>query len=311
MQFTDSVISSTGAFLVGELEKLDPKLYEPISDFTWSRDIQLRTDVAIADEVTSFITSEYAGGFGIHSAGKSFIRGASTTPATLQVRMNKVMTPLTPWGMELDYTIFDLEKAMKAGRPIDAMKHEALRQKHNLDIDQMVYLGDTEVGVAGLLNNAAVTKSNIGAFDASALTAEKAIEYFNTILDAAWKATSYTRIPNVMLVPPALFAAMSSKQLTNTSMNLLQYVQSNNLSVSNGGSLTIRPVKYLADATTFGNGRIVAYTNDPTVVRFPLVQLQSLPVQFRDYRQIVPYYGALGGVEFVRPEMVFYGDLAD
>ena len=46
------------------------------------------------------------------------------------------------------------------------------------------------------------------------------------------------------------------------------------------------------------------------VVRFPLVQLQSMAPQFRDFMQSVPYYGALGGVEFVRPEMVYYGDLA-
>ena len=33
-----------------------------------------------------------------------------------------------------------------------------------------------------------------------------------------------------------------------------------------------------------------------------------MPVQYRGYKQCVPYFGALGGVEFVRPELVFYGD---
>ena len=53
-RFTDAEISSTGAFLVGELERLDPTLYEPITDFTWGRDIDLRTDVTIADEVLDY-----------------------------------------------------------------------------------------------------------------------------------------------------------------------------------------------------------------------------------------------------------------
>ena len=44
-RFTDAEISSTGAFLVGELERLDPMLYEPISDFTWGRDIDLRSNL--------------------------------------------------------------------------------------------------------------------------------------------------------------------------------------------------------------------------------------------------------------------------
>ena len=64
MRFTDAEISSTGAFLVGELERLDQELYAPLADFTWSRDIDLREDVTIADEVTSFMLANYAGGFG-------------------------------------------------------------------------------------------------------------------------------------------------------------------------------------------------------------------------------------------------------
>src|ERR1700688_4558988 len=33
---------STGAFLVGELERLDQKLHDPLVAVTWSRDIDLR-----------------------------------------------------------------------------------------------------------------------------------------------------------------------------------------------------------------------------------------------------------------------------
>lgn len=59
-RFTDAeTISATGAFLVGELERLDARVYEPIADFTYGRDIDLRDDVTIADEVSSFIQSEY------------------------------------------------------------------------------------------------------------------------------------------------------------------------------------------------------------------------------------------------------------
>lgn len=313
MRFTDSEITSTGAFLVGELERLDPQLYEPLSDFTWTRDIDLREDVTIADEVTSFITSEYAGGFGGMGAGKSWLKDGDTTVAAPSVSATKTLTPMTLWGAEVTYSIFELQKAMQTGRPIDVQKYNAMKLKHQLDIDIQVYLGDETVGVKGLLNaDDRVVKSNIGSFDPSTATTDQIIDYFNTILNASWKATQYVRIPDTMLLPPAFFAALASKQLPNTSMNMLEYVSKNNLAVANGGSLTLRPVKWLADASiNGGNGRIVAYTKSKDVVRFPLVQLQSLPVQYRNYAQAVPYYGALGGVEFVRPEMVYYGDLAD
>lgn len=279
MRFTDAEISSTGAFLVGELERLDQELYAPLADFTWSRDIDLREDVTIADEVTSFMLANYAGGFGsIGGSGKSWIKGMDTTPARVSVETSKVTTPLTPWGMEVSYSIFELQKAMQVGRPIDVQKYDAMKFKHQLDIDQQVYMGDEGIGVKGLLNNdAVVAKSNLGSVDVKTMSAGDAVELFNSVLEASWKATQYIRIPDTILIPPALFAALASKQLPNVDKNVLEYVLQNNIAVSNGGKLTIRPVKWLNDSSiNSGNGRLVAYTKARDVVRFPLVQLQSM-----------------------------------
>ena len=239
-RFADAeTISSTGAFLVGELERLDTRIYEPIADFTYGRDIDLRNDVTIADEVSSFIQSEYMGGFGGTGVGKkSFIKGPDSTPARVSVSLKKVATPLTLWGMEVAYTIFELQKAMQAGRPIDAQKHSAMRMKHQLDIDTQVYVGDDEVGVKGLLNSDQVTHENVGTWTDST-DVKTVIGYFNNILEKAWKATQYNRIPKNLLVPPAIFGKLVSTQLTNTDMNLLRYVEANNLSVANGGTLTL------------------------------------------------------------------------
>lgn len=303
-------IQSTGAFLQGELERLDPVLKEPITDFTWSRDVPVRTDATIADEVTSFITATYAGGFGGTGNGeKNWITGKDTVPARVTVGATKKITPLTPWGAEVSYSIFDLQKAQQVGRPIDRQQVDALHIKWQLDCDRQAYLGDEEVGIKGLLNSAEPTRANVGTLSATP-TVSEVTGMVDAILNTAWENTQYTRIPNVLLIAPALFAKLASTQLTNTPMNLLNYVKANNLSVANGGSLDIRPVKYLGDSKLFSTPRVVAYTQDRDVVRFPLVNLQSLPIQYRDFSQSVPYYGALGGIEFVRPEMVFYGDLA-
>ena len=310
MKFTDSEIASTGAFLTGELEKLDQTLYAPYSDFTWTRDMPLRNDVTIADEVTSFILQNFAFGFGGTGAGtKSWIKGMSTTPAQTSVSASKVTSPVTPWGMEVAYDIFELQKAMQVGRPIDVQKYDAMKLKHQYDIEQMVYLGDAEVGVKGLLNNdAVVAKQNIGTLtDADADTCRN---FFNTVLDAAWKATSYIRCPNRILIPPALYSKLASTPLPNTDKSLLEWIKVNNLAASLGNGVQILPCRMLADSSiNSGKGRVVAYTMERDVVRFPLVQLQSMPVQYRSYQQVVPYYGALGAVEFVRPEMIYYGDM--
>ncbi|HGC4084513.1 TPA: major capsid family protein, partial [Escherichia coli] len=43
-------------------------------------------------------------------------------------------------------------------------------------------------------------------------------------------------------------------------------------------------------------------------VRYPLVPLQSVPVQYRGLYQIVTYYGKLGAVEPVYKETLSYVD---
>ena len=312
MRFSDAEIASTGAFLVGELEKLDKTLYEPLSDFTWTRDMPIREDVTLSDEVTSFMLSSFASGFGgTGVGGKNWIRGASTTPAQPAVSSTKVTSPMTPWGMEVAYDVFELQKALAVGRPIDVQKYDAMKLKHNLDIEQMVYLGDTEVGVKGLLNNDdAVGTVALGKVSAT-ITADEVRTIFNNVLKAAWKETSYIRCPNRLLIEPELYAKLASTPLENTDKSVLEWVKVNNLATSVGANLEILPCRLLSDKSiNSGKGRIVAYTMARDVVRFPLVQLQKMPVQYRSYQQVVPYYGALGAVEFVRPEMVFYGNFS-
>ncbi|MDI8106922.1 DUF2184 domain-containing protein, partial [Salmonella enterica subsp. enterica serovar Anatum] len=44
--------------------------------------------------------------------------------------------------------------------------------------------------------------------------------------------------------------------------------------------------------------------NDKKYVRYPLVPLQSVPVQYRGLYQIATYYGKLGAVEPVYKEII-------
>lgn len=54
-------IDASGAFLIGELERLDPEINLPLVGTTYTRDIQFREDVNIADEISSFTKT----GFGV------------------------------------------------------------------------------------------------------------------------------------------------------------------------------------------------------------------------------------------------------
>ena len=164
-------IDATGAFLIGELERLDPTIHDPLYSVTWSRDIDLREHVTIGDESSSFTNSTFAAAGGVggpsqsssygNYGGKSFIGKDSTAITAVALDIGKTAQPLYLWGMELSYTIPELESAQRLGRPVDQQKFDAIKIKHQMDIDEMVYVGDASISKTGLINSAAVTATNV------------------------------------------------------------------------------------------------------------------------------------------------------
>ena len=153
-------VDSAGAFLINEFERLDPTLHMPLAAVTWSRDIDLREDVTIADESASFTNSTAAASGGVVPAGINWGGKVTTAIAGISLDIAKTSQPLPLWEMELKYSIPELESAVKVGRPIDQQKFEFLNLKHQMDIDQVVYMGDAAtmgVGFTGMMNNTGVT----------------------------------------------------------------------------------------------------------------------------------------------------------
>src|SRR6516225_5325465 len=73
MTYDQATVDSTGAFLIGQLERLDQTLNMPLVEFTWSRDIDIRTDVSPADEIASFTNSAFAMAGNVTPGGLNWI----------------------------------------------------------------------------------------------------------------------------------------------------------------------------------------------------------------------------------------------
>lgn len=319
---------STGAFLVGELERLDQTMHEPLASVSWGRDIDLREDVTLADEVSSFTLTTYgsAGGLGGGNAignGKAWM-GKNTDQITgVGVDLAKIPHQLTPWGMELKYTIFELESAAKLGRPIDQQKYEGLQLKHQMDIDEQVYYGDTSLNITGLVNNSLVTNiSNVvqgasGQTYWSTKTPDEILSDVNTALTSVWSASAWAVIPSRMLLPPVQFGYISTQKVSLAgNVSILKYLQDNNLLTSTGrGKLDILPCKWLIGAGVGGtvgvesaHDRMLIYTKDKKRVRFPMTMLQRTPIQYDSVYHKSTYFCRLGAVEVVYPETIGYFD---
>ena len=320
-------VDSTGAFLVGELERLDQKLHQPLVATTWSRDIDMRSDATIADEVSSFTISTFGspGGLGTGNAigtGKAWMGKETTQISGISLDIAKIPHPLRLWALEVKYTIPELESAAKLGRPVDDQKVAGLNQKHQMDVDEQVYYGDTIYGDTGLINASLVTNTASVAVGAlgSTLWANKTpneiLADVNEVLVSDWAATGYALMANRLLLPPAQFGFISTEPVTAAgSGSILKYLLENNVNRQSAGSnIEIYPVKWLPGAGSGGTigtisvDRMVAYRKEYDRVRFPMTALARTAIQFDGIFQKFTYYGRIGVLEAVYPETLAYRD---
>lgn len=319
---------STGAFLVGELERLDQMMHLPLASVTWSRDIDLRPDVTIADEVSSFTTSTYGspggagGGAGI-GRGKAWIGIDTTQIAGISVDLAKIPHPLRPWALEVKYTILELESAAKLGRPIDQQKLEGLQLKHQMDIDEQAYYGDLTTGDTGLVNCSIVTTitnlpAGAGGLSWAQKTPAEILNDVNYALSMVWGNSAWAVMPSRILIPPPQYGAISTQPVTTAgSQSILRYLMDNNLlaQAGVGGKLEILPSKWCVGAGAGGTigiaagfDRMVVYTKQSDKIRFPMTLLQRTPVQYDGIYHKFTMFCRLGVVETVYPETVGYFD---
>lgn len=311
MTFDAATIDSTGVFLIGELERLDQNLHGPLASVTWSRDIMLREDVSIADELSSFTNSTFAAVGGTSPNGKAWIGKDSSSIASLALDIGKTASPLTLLGMELSWTLPELASAQQLGRPVDSQKFTGMQLKHNMDIDEMVYVGDSDLSVTGLVNAAAVTNvSNAITGNWGTATADQIMADINDLLNSVWAASGFAICPSELRIDPVNFSRLVSRIVSSAgNISLLEYLRDNSLSNSlNGRPLNIQPLKWLTNRGVSNANRMMAYTNEQDRVRFPMVPLQRTPLEYRGIRQITTYYGRLGVVEVVYPETIGYRD---
>jgi hypothetical protein len=305
-------IDSAGAFLVGELERLDPTLNLPLLEYSWSRDIKLREDVSVADETSSFTNTTWAATGGINPNGKNWVGKDSNAIASISLDIGKTVNPLYLWAMELGWTVPELLSSQQIGRPVDMQKYDAMQDKYQMDIDEQVYIGDSSLGVYGLLNSTAIVTTGNVALNAAGTsrnwpdkTLQEVQTDVNALLYAVHAATGWKVCPRTLLLPFSRISTLAGMDAGIAGYrSALEWIRMNNYAnVVNGVELEIKGVKWLEAATATGltYARMFAYTNDKKYVRFPLTALQRLPLEYRSLYQLTTYFGRLGVVEFPYP----------
>ncbi|MGJ0637857.1 DUF2184 domain-containing protein [Xenorhabdus bovienii] len=306
-----ATIDSTGVFLVGELERMDQTLNMPLTSVKYTRDISLRSDISIADEVSSFTNTDFASVGGPNPHGKNWMGKKGTAVPGIELSIDPTRNNLTPWAQEVSWTVLELASAQQLGRPIDTQKYEALKLKWSMDTDEQVYIGDTELDVPGLLNLPDVIPMAAAAKWTATTDPDVIVQDINLVLTDGWVRSGYAVCPAKIGLAPELFGLLASKKVSSAgNISVLEYVKINTIAFQeNGEPLDIVSMKWASKRGAGGAHRIVAYTQDEKYVRFPMVPLLSTPLEYRGMQQLSVYYGKLGQVETPYSNTISYLDV--
>ncbi len=318
----DAAVSSGMAFLVGELEKRDPTLLEPLTSVTWPRDIVAETGGGFVD-----FTSNYFVDYATAGANQYGIVGGQTNVIPiLQANITKDVYPVFNWANNIKVPYFDEQKMSQVGRSLDAIFNDGLRLNFDKTLDQNTYLGFEDYGTTGLLNNPNVVTSEAPLNQANTSrawadkTADEILADVDSLIVATWERSQYdlTGMANHILIDPTNFALINRRIVSNAgNVSILTYLLENNIAKSQGRELVIVPSRWCIDAGlpvetgTTASNRMVAYVNEKNRVSMdlpvPLTRAMTQP-DVNQLSYLTAYVAQIGVVKIKYFQAIEYMD---
>lgn len=313
--FDAAAISSGMAFLVSELEKIDPKLREPLTSTTYPRDIEIESGGGWV-EATSAMNVDFS------ATGQGEVGGVQNNIRRIQADVSKDLFKVMPYEISMGVKYVDVQRGAVSGRSIEQIYDKGIRLDYDKYMDTNTYIGQGKYGTQGLVNQNGVTAVAVKAGVSTKTTwADKTpveiLDDINEAITAGWSAAQYDQsaIPNHILIPPKQYTHLVSTTLTvagvTGGISILEYLLNNNIAKNKGVDLFIGDCRWCEGAGVGNKDRLVAYVNDSTFVGMdvpvPLTRAMTQPnVTTASYESL--YVSNVGQVKVHYIEPFVYRD---
>lgn len=314
-QFTNKAKDSGLAFLLGELEKRDPTLYEPLTTYYWQRDMPVRSGGGAVDFV-SFLNINW----GTTEANNGYIDGNTDALDTISLDIDKTVGKVRVWAKLLRIGYNDMMRANQVGRSLDEMLDRGIVIAYNKELDRVTMEGWDELSIPGLFNNTSVASALVAlnAGSTSRLwtdkTPDEILEDVNEILTSVWAASEYDveGLPDRLLITPDRYGYIVTQKVSDAgNISILNYLKLNNISQSKGVNLEILDNRYGIGLGAGTTNRMAAYRKNESKIRFhlpiPLTRAFT-SLDANKFAYLTPYYAYISHVEFVYTETIAYRD---
>jgi len=289
MKTYDANPQSALSFLQQQAAYLEPQAYEiKYPELAYTRMVDIKTD--IPDWSNSYVFRAYD-----KTGELEFLASGAGDIANIDVAYNQFQTTLQTMALGYRYTIEEIGQAMLMGVPLEADRVNGARQIVEQGLNKLALLGNSNTSWDGLY-----TSSDVSVATATKTVAEMIadinlatgsgvqpiVTFFQDAIIQVWNTQTQTVYqPTTLVVPPDVFALLSSTILTYTSETLLSYLQKNlgaGFSVSFDTDVTLNkdnigPFTAAGDGTAgSGTNRMVVLTKNSDVAQF----LVPMPFRF-------------------------------
>lgn len=309
------------AFVQGQAFKVNQTVYEArFPDWDFGRLVFVDTSGPAWSPGVMTYTSDMTG-------NANWQAGAAKDIPLADVSQDMVQKTFHLAAIGYQYNIEEVNSAIQVGASLPNRRARAARMAYTKFMFDLTIRGSTEKGVAGLINNAAVTPVAAAADGTGSArhwvandgtvtkTPTQIMRDINQALTGTNAATMGIEYADTLLMPIEAYNLLASTPFNSLGADtiLSWLLRTNNYTLSTGRPLTIRGVPFLRTASTqtvVGGGRLVAYKNDENYVRLHLpMPHQFLPVyQDGPLNYAVPGIFRTGGLEFMTVATVYYLD---
>lgn len=310
-------VASGGAFLTSELEKRDPLIRKPLTSVTYPRDININVGGGWVDYVSAM--SVAYGITGGSENGPVAAGGANGLPI-VQASVDKGVYKAHSFATALRVMFVDMQKSNYIGRSLDQLLTDGVRLTYDKHMDANVYVGLSDYGTTGLVNNPDATETTVGnnaAGNSSKWTDKTPVEILKDINNAitqVWTAAEYDTeaMPNHILLPYEQYTYILNTMVTNLATEtIMDYVLKNNVAAKNGGNLYIGATKWCKGAGTGKKDRMVVYVNHKRYVNVdelvPLTRAMTQP-NAANFCYDTAYAANISEVQVFYPQTIAYFD---
>lgn len=310
--YTADAMTAAMGFVVAQTSRIHSQVYQ-----IKYQDVRYRGLINVDSEGPEWVDSIlYASYDGVGRA--EWLNTAADDIPKAELKNDITGTTVHEAGIGYDWTEKEVQRAMQLGIPLKERKAAYARLAAEQMIDRLIWVGDVQKGMTGIINAPLVPRVDAAATGTGSSTKWKdktpgqILADINALLQGVYVNTGRTGLANTVLLPSAAHLYLASTILPDSGgKTLLEWVASTNLyTTGSRQQLTIVSMPELNGTGSGGTDRAVAFRNAKEVVQayLPMPFKFSPPWQTGPWRWDVPGMFRFGGVEWFLPKEGLYMD---